>query len=147
MIGSPAIEIQRVPRGVQLHLEGIERLLLEKHSAELGMSAKQGGQRMTEQLCAGLAEQRAHPRADIGDAIVGIDRPEPTNAALLIFLEQEARAFAPTADVDVGLELVECPAGNGSTPKLATPRVKRIDSMCWKGTLCRSNKQRAADAG
>ena len=42
MIGSPAIEIQRVPRGgLQFHLERIERLFFEQHPAELGMAAEQ----------------------------------------------------------------------------------------------------------
>ena len=42
MIGSPAIEIQRGPRGVcKLHLERVERLLFEQHAAELGMAAEQ----------------------------------------------------------------------------------------------------------
>src|SRR3712207_7896599 len=51
-----------------------------------------------------LAEQHAHARADVGDAVLGIDRPQPANAALLIFLEQQARAFALGADVGVGLD-------------------------------------------
>ena len=60
MIGSPAIEIQRVPRGgLQLHLERVERLLFEQHAAELGMAAEQRGQRMAEQLAGRAAEQGA----------------------------------------------------------------------------------------
>ena len=65
------------------------------------------------QLAGGLAEQRAHSRADVGDAVLAIDLPQPADAALLIFLEQQARAFALAADVGVGLELVERPAGDG----------------------------------
>ena len=42
-----------------------------------------------------------------------IDLPQPADAALLIFLEQQARAFALAADVGVGLELVEGPARDG----------------------------------
>ena len=68
---------------------------------------------MAEQLLAGRSEQRAHARADVGDAIVGIDLPQPTHAALLIFLEQQARAFALAADIGVGLQLVEGPARDG----------------------------------
>src|SRR6476619_6162970 len=65
---------------------------------------------MAEQLAGRLAEQGAHPRADVGDAVLGVDWPQPADAALLIFLEQQARAFALGADVGVGLELMERPA-------------------------------------
>ena len=40
----------RPARGLQLHLERVERLLLEQHAAELGMAAEQRRQRMAEQL-------------------------------------------------------------------------------------------------
>ena len=59
---------------------------------------------------AGRAEQRAHARADVGDAVLAIDGPQPADAALLIFLEQQAGALALAADVGVGLQLVERPA-------------------------------------
>src|SRR3954447_20161330 len=68
---------------------------------------------MAKDLVRGLAEQRAHSRADVADAIFRIDLPQPAHAALLIFLKKKARAFALTADVGVGLELVERPAGDG----------------------------------
>ena len=46
-------------------------------------------------------------------AVLAIDLPQPADAALLIFLEQQARALALAADVGIGLELVERPAGDG----------------------------------
>src|SRR5918997_1038956 len=52
------------------------------------------------------------PRADVSDAILAIDFPQPADAALLIFLQQQARAFALAADVGVRLELVERPPGD-----------------------------------
>ena len=113
MIGSPAIEIQRGPRAVlQLHFERVERLLLEQQAAELGVAAEQRRQRMAEQLARRAAEQGGHARADVGDAILGIDLPQPADAALLIFLQQQAGAFALRAEVGVGLQLVERPAGD-----------------------------------
>src|SRR6476619_7235165 len=65
---------------------------------------------MAEQLAGRAAEQRAHARADVADAILVIDLPQPADTALLIFLEQEAGALALAADVGIGLELVERPA-------------------------------------
>ena len=51
MIGSPAMEIQRVPRGVFSSMSSeLNGCLLEQHPAELGMAAEQRGQRMAEQL-------------------------------------------------------------------------------------------------
>ena len=47
------------------------------------------------------------------DALEGDDLlPQPADAALLIFLEQQAGAFALAAEVGVGLELVNRPAGD-----------------------------------
>ena len=97
----------------KLHFQRIERLLFKQHPAKLGMAAEKRGKRMADQLAGRLAEQRAHPRADVGHAIFGIDRPQPADAALLIFLKQQARAFALAADVGIGLELIERPAGDG----------------------------------
>ena len=123
MIGSPAIEIQRVPAGrLQLHLERVERLLFEQHAAEFGMAAKQSGKRVAEQLAGRAAEQGAHARADVGDAIVGIDLPQPTHAALLIFLKQQARAFALAAEVGIGLELVGRPSARRSVRRRSRRR-------------------------
>ena len=68
---------------------------------------------MAEELAGRPAEQGGHPRADVGDAVVGIDLPQPAHAALLIFLEQQARAFALGAEIGVGLQLLERPAGDG----------------------------------
>ena len=111
MIGSPAIEIQRGPRAVlKLHFERVERLLFEQHAAELGIAAEQRRQRMAEQLAGRAAEQGGHPRADVGHAIFAIDLPQPAHAALLIFLQQQARAFALCAEIGIGLELLERPA-------------------------------------
>ena len=98
---------------MQLHLEGVERLLFEEHPAEFGMAAKKSGHRMAEQLAGRTAKQRAHTRADVGDAVVGIDLPQPTHAALFIFLKQQARALALAADIGVGLELMKGPARDG----------------------------------
>ena len=112
----------RPARRLQFHFERIERLLFEQHPAELRMAAEQSGQRMADQLAGRLAEQSAHPRADVGDAVLGIDLPQPADAALLIFLEQQARAFALAADVGIGLELVEGPAGDGRARRRSRPR-------------------------
>ena len=65
---------------------------------------------MAEQLARRAAEQRGHPAGNIGDAILAIDLPQPADAALLIFLEQQAGAFRLRAEVGVGLELPEGPA-------------------------------------
>ena len=106
--GDPA----RPALGLQFHLERVERLLLDQHPAELGMAAEQGGKRMADELRARAAEQHAHARADVADAIFIIDLPQPADAALLIFEQQLARAFALGADVGIGLELPEGPAGD-----------------------------------
>src|SRR3569833_892834 len=73
------------------------------------MTAEESRERVTEELDTGAAEQSAHPRADVGDAVLIIDCPQPADAALLIFLEQQARALALSADVGVHLELMEGP--------------------------------------
>ena len=114
MIGSPAIEIQRVPRGVPSSISSALNGCFS--SSTLPSSAwppSKRGKRMAEQLARRPAEHRAHARADVGDAVLAIDRPQPADAALLIFLEQQARAFALAADVGIGLELAEGPAGDG----------------------------------
>ena len=71
MIGSPAI-----------HLKGVERLLFEENPAEFGMAAKKSRHRVAEQLTGRTAKQRAHTRTDVGHAVVGIDLPQPTHAAM-----------------------------------------------------------------
>src|SRR6476646_1329600 len=103
----------RAARSPKLHLQRIERLLFEKHAAELGMASEESGTGMAEQLARRLAEHHAHARADVGDSVVGIDGPQPADAPLLIFLEQQAGALALAADVGIHLELVEGPAGYG----------------------------------
>ena len=77
------------------------------------MAAEQCREGVAEKLAGGLAQHRAHPVADVGDAIVAVDRPQPADTALLIFLEQQGRAFALAADIGVHLELVEGPSGDG----------------------------------
>ncbi len=67
---------------------------------------------MTNQLPGRLSEQSAHSRTDIAHAIFAIDLPQPADAALLIFLEKEARALALASDIGVGLELEERPSRN-----------------------------------
>ena len=84
----------RPARGLQFHLERVERLAFEQHAAELGIAAEQRGQRMAEQLAGRAAEQGGHARGNVGDAVLGIDLPQPADAALLIFLQQQAGAFA-----------------------------------------------------
>ena len=49
-------------RGLELHLERVERLLLEQDPAELGIAAEQRRKRMAEQRAGRLAEQGGHPR-------------------------------------------------------------------------------------
>ncbi len=113
-IGSPGHRHPTRPaRGFHFHLERIERLLVEQHPAELGMAAEQRRKRMAKKVLRRRAEQRAHPRADIGDAVLAIDRPQPADAALLIFLEQQAGAFALAADVGIHRQLMKRPAGDG----------------------------------
>ena len=100
-------------RRLQLHFERIERLLLEQHAAKFGMSAEKSRKRMANQLTGGLAQQRAHSGANIADAVLVIDLPQPAHTPLLILLEKEACAFALTSDVGIGFELMEGPASDG----------------------------------
>ena len=72
---------------------------------------------MADELARGLAEQRAHARADVGDAVLGIDLPQPADAALFIFLQEQAGAFALAADIGVGLQLVKGPARHRQNAK------------------------------
>ena len=147
MIGSPAIEIQRAAaRRLQLHLERVERLLLEQHPAELGMAAEQRGKRMADAAGWRAAEQRAHARADVGDAVFGIDLPQPADAALLIFLEQQARALALAADVGIGLELVEGPAGDGQDAEDRHAEREHDRQHVLERNAVTAEQQRAADA-
>src|SRR6185503_1353131 len=90
----------------------IERLLFEQDLAELGMAAEKRRERVTDELAGGLAQQRAHPRADVSDSVFAIDLPQPADAALLIFLKEQAGALALAPDVGVGLELLEGPASD-----------------------------------
>ena len=48
----------RAARGLQFHLERVERLLAEQDAAKFGMAAKQGGERMAEDRRRRAAEQR-----------------------------------------------------------------------------------------
>src|SRR5205085_10371797 len=91
-------------------------LFFQKDSAKLGMSAKQCRERMADELARPAAQERAHARADVGDAVLGIDLPEPADAALLIFLKQQAGALALAANVSIHLQLVKCPTRDGRHP-------------------------------
>ncbi len=71
---------------------------------------------MAEQLASRTTEQCGHSAGNIGYAIFAIDLPQPANAALLIFLEQQAGAFGLRAEVGIGLELPKRPARNGQNP-------------------------------
>ena len=79
--------------GLQLHLEIGEGLAREQGAAERAGAAQRGGQRMAEQLGGRAAEQGGHPRGDVDDAVLGIDLPQPADAAMLIFVEQQADRF------------------------------------------------------
>ena len=96
MIGSPDRLIQRVPRRV---FSSISRLAKgwrdEQGAAERAVAAQRGGQRMADQLVGRAAEQGGHPRGDVDDPVLGIDLPQPADAAMLIFVEQQADRFAP----------------------------------------------------
>ena len=114
-IGSPAIEIQRVPaRGLQFHLERVERLLARAAPgrARHGRRAATGSEWPSSAL-AGRPSSAVIAAGNVGDAIFAIDLPQPADAALLIFLEQQAGAFRLRAEVGVGLELAERPARDG----------------------------------
>ena len=67
------------------------------------MTTQQRRQGMADELPRGHAQHRAHPAADVAHPVLVIDLPQPADAALLIFLEEQARALALTADVGVGL--------------------------------------------
>ena len=102
---------------------------------------------MADQLRAGAAEQGAHPRADVGDAVVGIDLPQPADAALLIFEQQLARAFALAADVGVGFELVEGPAGDRQHAEDRDPEAEHDRQHMLEGNrIARPTNKRAGDA-
>ena len=101
----------RAAAGLQLHLEAGEGLAGEQGAAERAVAAQRRGQRMADQLAGRAAEQGGHPRGDVDDPVLGIDLPQPADAAMLIFLEQQPDRFGLGADVGDGLELVEGPAG------------------------------------
>ena len=96
MIGSPARLIQRVPRRV---FSSISRLAKgcpgEQGAAERAVAAERRRKRMADQLAGRAAEQGGHPRRDVDDAILGIDLPQPADAAMLIFLEQQPDRLRP----------------------------------------------------
>ena len=98
------------------------------------------------QLAGGLAEHQAHAEADVGDAVVAIDRPQPADAALLIFLKQLGRAFAAAADVGVRLELAERPTGDGQ--HAGDRHAEREDDRqhVLEGYRVAADSERAADA-
>ena len=79
-------------------------------------------------------------------AVLGIDLPQPADAALLIFLEQQARALALAADVGVGLELVERPAGDGHHAEDRHAEGEQDRQHVLEGNGVAAKHQRAADA-
>jgi hypothetical protein len=97
--------------GLQLHLEIGERLAVEQGAAERAVAAERRRERMADQLARRAAEQAGHSRRDVDDPVLGIDLPQPADAAMLIFLEQEADRFGLGADLGDGLQLLEGPAG------------------------------------
>ncbi len=133
-------------RGLQFHLERIERLFFEQDAAELRVTAEQGGKRMADELRGRLAEQRAHPRADVGDPVLAIDLPQPADAALLVFLEQQAGALALAADVGVGLELGERPARNGEDAENRDAEVEDDREHVLERNAVAGENQRSAHA-
>src|SRR5690242_21028542 len=99
---------------------------------------------MAKQLSARLAEKRAHARADVRDAILSVDGPEPADAALLILLEQQARAFTLPADVGVHLELVEGPARHGEDAKAANAQGEQDRHHVLEGNAVAIEEQAAS---
>ena len=141
--GDPA----RPALGLQFHLERIERLLLDQYPAKLGMAAEQRGQRVADELGAGAAEQHAHARADVADAIFIIDLPQPADAALLIFEQQLAGAFALRADIGIGLELLEGPAGHRQNAENRHAEGEHQRQHVLEGNGVAGDEQSADDAG
>ena len=112
MIGSPDRLIQRVPRRV---FSSISRLAKGWRESRIRPSAlvppSEAGQRMADHLVGRAAEQGGHPRRDVDDAILGIDLPQPADAAMLIFVEQQPDRFRLRAGPGEHLQLAEDPAG------------------------------------
>ena len=147
-IGSPGHgDPPRSALGLQFHLERVERLLLDQHPAELGMAAEKRRQRMADQLGARAAEQHAHARADVAHAILIIDLPQPADAALLIFEQQLAGAFALRADIGVGLELLEGPAGHRQNAENRHAEREHQRQHVLEGDGVARDEQSADDAG
>src|SRR3954452_21963415 len=110
------------------------------------MTAKQRRERIADELAGRTAEHRAHARTDIADAILGIDLPQPADAALLIFLEEEACALALAADVGIGLELVESPARDAHDAGDRHPEREQDRQHVLERDAVTSEEERAADA-
>ena len=105
----------RAAAGLQLHLEIGEGLAGEQGAAERAGAAQRRRQRMADQLVGRAAEQGGHPRRDVDDPILGIDLPQPADAAMLIFLEQQPDRFR------LGAGLRDAPsAGRRSSGSAAT---------------------------
>ena len=111
------------------------------------LAAEKRRERVADQLVRGRAQQSAHPRADVGDAVLGIDLPQPADAALLIFLEQQAGALALAADIGVGLELVERPAGDGQHAEDRDSEREQDREHVLEGDRMAADEQSSADAG
>ena len=109
-IARQADPARAAPR-LQLHLEIGEGLAREQDAAERAGAAQRGGQRMADQLVGRAAEQGGHPRGDVDDPVLGIDLPQPADAAMLIFVEQQADRFGLGAGPGEHLQLAEDPAG------------------------------------
>ena len=137
----------RAALGLQFHFERVERLLLDQHAAELGMAAEQRRERMADQLRGRAAEQHAHARADVADAILAIDLPQPADTALLIFEQQLARAFALGADIGVGLELAEGPARDREDSEDRNAEREHQRQHVLEGDRIARDEQGADDAG
>ena len=147
MIGSPAIEIQRAPRGVPNSISSaLNGCFSSSTRAEFGMPAEKRGKRVADELACRPAEHRAHARADVGHAVVAIDLPQPADAALLIFLEQEAGALALAADVGVGLELMKGPARDGHDAGDRDAEREKDRQHVLEGNGVAGKQKRPADA-
>ena len=111
MIGSPAIEIQRSPRAVLSSISSeLNGCFSSSSRPSSALPPRSEGSEWPSNWLAGRPIRALIRERDVGNAIFGIDLPQPADAALLIFLKQQARAFALGAEVGVGLQLVKRPA-------------------------------------
>ena len=146
-IGSPAMEIQRGPRGVFNSISSALNGCLSSSTRPSSAWPPRSAGSEWPRSCAGrLAEQGRHSRADVGDSIFAIDRPQPANAALFIFLEQQACAFALAADVGIHLELLERPARDGENAEDRDPHRKHDREHMMERDGVASHQQRGDDS-